>query len=103
STPKFGMANTITSTARIALHITSRPGGYHSSARAVPLPPAATGLANIVRRESHQGGRPALARNPTKNTGPNKAAITSAPLRAPISADQWLQPRPAIISGSGAT
>ena len=39
---------------------------------------------------------------PKKNTKPKIAAIASAPNTAPISADQWLQPSPAINIGSGA-
>ncbi len=47
SRPKLGMATTTTRAASTAAQATSRPGGYHSSVGAAPLPP--TGRASMAR------------------------------------------------------
>ena len=50
SRPKCGMATMTESAPKPAAHATSRPGGYHSSAGAPPLPaPAPAGRASIIR------------------------------------------------------
>ena len=45
---------------------------------------------------------PVPARKAMKKTELKMRPRASAPASAPISADQWLQPMPAIIIGSGA-
>ena len=102
SVPKLGMATTTTSAARIAAQTTSRPGGYHSSAAALPpLPAAPDAPASRDSRATRPEGRrrPGTRR---RTRGRTRAPSASAPTSAAISAAQWLQPSPAIMIGSGA-